>query len=107
METPTAASAGLDEGLRALSHDDRRTILYALADADGETPVPVDETSHLELDATPTELHHQHLPLLADQEFVSWNTDPLVVARGPRFHKVAPLLERLEPVLDGTATESV
>jgi len=107
METPTTASAGLDERLRALSHDDRRTILYALADADGETPVPVDETSRLELDATPTELHHQHLPLLAEQEFVSWNTDPLVVARGPRFYEVAPLLERLEPLLDGTATESL
>jgi len=101
METPTAVGSGLDERLRALSHDDRRTILYALADVDGETTVPVGESSHLELDATPAELHHRHLPMLAEQEFVSWNADSLVVARGRQFHEVVPLLDRLEPTLDG------
>jgi len=62
---------------------------------------PFPSASHLELDATPAELHHRHLPMLAEQEFVSWNADSLVVARGRQFHEVVPLLDRLEPTLDG------
>jgi hypothetical protein len=40
-------------------------------------------------------LHHAHLPMLAEMGFVTWETEPLVAARGPRFDEVAAVFEAL------------
>lgn len=40
-------------------------------------------------------LYHVHLPKLADYGFIEWERDAHVVAKGPRFDEMTPLLELL------------
>ena len=47
-------------------------------------------------DETLVRLHHVHLPKLADFGFVEWDRDAHVVARGPRFDEIRPVLELLD-----------
>ena len=42
------------------------------------------------------ELHHAHLPRLAEFGYVVWEESPLVVRRGPRIGEIEPLLELLD-----------
>lgn len=81
----------------ALSAEPRRQLVAALLDAsptqsvslpEGATnpAVPVDRNS------LRRELHHRHLPLLADLRYVRWETDPLAASRGPRFEEVGAVL---------------
>jgi hypothetical protein len=43
-----------------------------------------------------TELVHEHLPLMAAEGFVSWDREPLRVARGPNFEEIAVVIETLQ-----------
>ena len=46
-----------------------------------------------EVELLAIELHHKHLPKLAEAEFVDWDREANVVTRGPRFHEIEPLIE--------------
>ena len=49
-------------------------------------------------------VRHVHLPKLADHGFVEWDRDAHVVARGPRFDEIRPLLELLDGRRDDLPT---
>lgn len=82
------ASAHLDEVFEALAHSRRRYLLYCLTKASGSVTerselvaaLQVFEEEATEGDASPTresielDLHHTHLPKLADAGFVEYDT---------------------------------
>ncbi|MFB6079513.1 MAG: hypothetical protein ABEJ81_00700 [Haloferacaceae archaeon] len=88
----------LDRAFEMLCHPRRRRILTTFAEtdpgdgafapdafrADGEDP-----------DRVGTELHHVHLPKLADAGYVDWDRDAGRVRRGPTYDEVEPLLRAL------------
>ncbi|WP_217493337.1 transcriptional regulator [Haladaptatus sp. W1] len=79
--------------LDMLSSPHRRRILLAVLD---DNPRDEDEfTSDAtddELTALKTQLHHVHLPKLADKGYIEWNPDTETIRRGPNFDEIAPLL---------------
>ena len=84
----------------AISAEPRRQLVASLLDQpsaqsvslpDGATPA----MSSGDRDTLRRELHHCHLPLLADMGFIQWDTDPLVASRGPRFEDVAVVYKSL------------
>lgn len=92
----------LDERLRALAHDDRRTVLTALAEADPDADPSLVIGGHgpLDLSASRVELQHRHLPMLAEHGFVVWHQNTLEVVRGPAFHEIEPLIDHLSVFYD-------
>ncbi|ODR79415.1 hypothetical protein BG842_02490 [Haladaptatus sp. W1] len=92
MRNPTT-STSLDMSLDMLSSPHRRRILLAVLD---DNPRDEDEfTSDAtddELTALKTQLHHVHLPKLADKGYIEWNPDTETIRRGPNFDEIAPLL---------------
>lgn len=90
-----------DRVFTALSAEPRRQIVVSLRDAPAEGTVPLPESAvnpNVPVDAETLrrELHHQHLPLLAEMEVIEWRRDPLEAARGPRFELVAVVFEALQ-----------
>jgi len=90
----------------ALSAEPRRQLVVSLLDAEPSESVPLPESAvnpNVPPDAETLrrELHHHHLPKLADLEFVTWDRHPLVASRGPRFDEAAVVFEALH----STATE--
>jgi hypothetical protein len=49
----------------------------------------------LNSDVLRTELIHVHLPVLEENGFITWGTDPFVASRGPRFNEVAVVFDAL------------
>ncbi|WP_276272544.1 DUF7344 domain-containing protein [Haloarcula litorea] len=47
------------------------------------------------LDAELVELHHTHLPKLADADVIEWDRETGVVTRGPAFDEVEPFTRLL------------
>jgi len=92
----------MDQYITALSDVQRRRILVELLDRDLQTdggtlpPETVVEKTHEE-----AELYHNHLPWLADADFVRWNRNTNEVVEGPRFEEIEPLIE----LLDDNATQ--
>lgn len=96
----TASEFSLDAALRVLSGRYRRQLLGALlasGPAGSGEPVhpsdiyrPTDDPRAFEL-----EMHHTHLPQLADADYIEWDRDTDLVWRGPRFDDLRPLLEML------------
>ena len=87
----------LDELLDALSHPYRRRILDLLFN---QNPRDEAEFSANELaddadefDRLVLEIHHRHLPKLAEADFIDWDREADVITRGPRFEEIAPLIE--------------
>lgn len=87
----------LNRSLDAISHPYRRRILTRLHDRNpreessfttDSVADDIDDDDWLQL-----EIHHRHLPKLADLGFVDWDREENVVRRGPRFDEVAPLIE--------------
>ncbi len=67
-----------------------------MLDTEGAVPLPesaVNPNAPADPEALKVELYHRHLPMLADREFVEWDTGPLVAERGPRFEEVAAVFE--------------
>lgn len=97
IEHQNGKTATLDESLIALSHPHRRRILTLLYDQNPreEAEFSVDELADDAdaLDHLVLEIHHRHLPKLADAGFIDWDRDADVITRGPRFDKIAPLIE--------------
>ena len=73
-------------------------VSWEIAEAD-EVLLRRHLTSSREISEADEELlraHHVHLPKLDDYGFVEWDRETNVVARGPRFEEVRPLLELLD-----------
>lgn len=45
-----------------------------------------------EIESLKTQLHHTHLPKLADAGYIDWNPDTGAICRGPSIDEIAPLL---------------
>ncbi|QSX00107.1 hypothetical protein [Haloterrigena alkaliphila] len=85
---------------KALSAEPRRQLIVSLLNASPDESVPLPESAIMpnvppDPETLRMELHHTHLPLLTNRGFVTWDTDPLVAARGPRFDEVAVVFEAL------------
>lgn len=84
----------------AASAEPRRQLIVALLDRPQGHSVPLPESVAdpdipVDREVLRQELLHSHLPMLADMEFVKWDTDPFVAARGPRFDEIAVVFEAL------------
>ena len=83
----------LDRVFVALGHRHRRQILSRLVECsprDVEQLLPPDDGR--DRDRLTIELHHRHLPKLADGGFVEWDGEH-EVRRGPKFEAVASVIE--------------
>lgn len=90
-----------DEVFKAVTADPRRQLIIALMDAQPDETVPLPESAvNPNVPRKPStlrqELHHCHLPMLSDREFITWDCEPLVAGRGPRFGEVAVVFESLQ-----------
>lgn len=89
-----------DRVFEALSAEPRRQLVASLLDAAPDSDVPLPESAiNPDVPTDPErlrhELHHRHLPMLAEQDVIEWETEPLVATRGPRFDEVAAVMEAL------------
>lgn len=88
----------LGELFDALRHPSRRQILTRLNGRDpgddGELALE-SVAGDGEGDLEKITLIHSHLPKLADSGFINWDRERHVIARGPRFREIAPLIDLL------------
>jgi hypothetical protein len=89
-----------DRVFEAVSAEPRRRVLVSLMDAGAADAVPVPESAiDPNVPADPerlrVQLYHEHLPMLAEREFVEWKTEPLRASRGPRFDEVRVVFDAL------------
>jgi hypothetical protein len=82
---------------RTLASGTRRQLIGSLLEADPEQSLPLPEAANspeyrLDPDLLTMNLTHEHLPMMADGQFIEWEDDPFRVARGPRFEEVAEVL---------------
>lgn len=81
-----------DDVMRALSDDRRRRILIELRREEAVDPFSgVGDGREGAL-----RLHHEHLPLLADDDLITWDRDTGIVRRGENFETAEPVLAALE-----------
>ncbi|MFC7078324.1 hypothetical protein [Haloarcula halophila] len=89
-----------DSVFRALSSEPRRQIIVSLLDAPADQSVPLPESA-VNPNVPPNtetlrqQLHHAHLPMLAEMGFITWETEPFVAARGPQFEEAAVVFDAL------------
>lgn len=97
VETPP----GSDEQLQALSHVARRRLLVELMEQSSRATVPVDSFADGTVASVDrVDLRHRHLPKLQDMGVVRWDREAGVVARGPAFRDIEPLLTLLDDHAD-------
>jgi hypothetical protein len=89
-----------DTVFKSLSAEPRRQLIVSLVDASPGQPVPLPESAAmpnrpLDPAVLRAELYHVHLPMLAENGFITWETDPLVAFRGPQFDEVAVVFDAL------------
>ena len=89
-------STSLDTMFAVLSSSSRRRILLGVSD---HNPRDEDEfapdafaSEKDDLERAKTQLHHIHLPKLADNRYIEWNPDTETIRRGSNFDDIAPLL---------------
>jgi hypothetical protein len=46
------------------------------------------------------QLHHSHLPRLAEKGYIDWNPEAQTIRRGPNFDDIAPLLKLMDDHAD-------
>ncbi|WP_336327341.1 hypothetical protein [Halovenus sp. HT40] len=86
---------------KALSAEPRRQIIVSLLDTPPDESVPLPESAvnpNVPQDSKSLrrELHHVHLPMLSEMDFVVSKSEPLVASRGPQFDEAATVLETLQ-----------
>lgn len=81
-----------DAAYLALADECRREVLIELLDSEERPVSALLADGGSDQSKWRIELHHRHLPLLADEGYVTWDRDTDSVARGPRFDEVRPLV---------------
>lgn len=96
MSSPVTEKATLNELLEVLTHPYRRRILSHLFERNPRDEDEFDPAELASIDEDPEllelELHHGHLPRLAESAFVDWDREENLIRRGPRFDEIAPLI---------------
>ena len=87
-----------------LRHGIRRHILVELADHNPRTEAEFEAEAFVadagNPDSVNIELHHIHLPNLADAGFINWDAQTETITRGPRFSEIEPVLETFDDYQD-------
>lgn len=89
-----------DQFMYLLSAQPRRQIVVSLMEAPEGRQLSLPEAAitpavSVEAERDEIELHHRHLPLLADAGYVRWTAEPFRVQRGPRFDEPATVMRAL------------
>jgi DNA-binding transcriptional ArsR family regulator len=103
-----------ETALRLLAKQQRRQILRRMAETSGGTSVEelaihLGETDSTRsnggelLDSNAVQLHHVHLPMLADAGVLTYDTTQGVVGRGHAFQTVVSLLEVIDTHRENTS----
>lgn len=94
-----ALAQTVDECFDALSNRQRRRVLVALlhhnpqsADFQSSDDIVSGEAT----DELAIQMHHVHLPKLADMGFIEWDRTANSIRRGPAFEEIQPLLALLD-----------
>ena len=86
----------LDRTFDVLAHPARRRIVSRLADRSSGRgrPVSLDRvlSERSAAHAGRVELHHVHLPKLADVEVITWDPETGAIGRGAAFEEIAPFV---------------
>ncbi|WP_226011530.1 hypothetical protein [Halomicrobium salinisoli] len=98
-DRPSSNADRWNRVFHALSAALRREVIVALNDAPpdervslpGSIVCPPDRNE----EAIRAKLHHSHLPVLAERDYVEWEPDPLRAWRGPAFDEVNVVLQEL------------
>lgn len=88
----------LGGALRTLANPYRRQLLIALSreNQQGESLDPLKSiTGEPVTDDVETALAHNHIPMLEDHGYVTWDQDSNTIKRGPDWDEVATLIELL------------
>lgn len=94
-----------DDTYLALADGRRRAVLIALLE---ESTVPLDALTDAEGNPVGRiTLRNQHLPLLEQMGYVSWERAAERVARGPAFDEIRPLVTFHAATVGGSGTEAV
>ncbi|MDF9747902.1 DUF7344 domain-containing protein [Natrinema salsiterrestre] len=92
----------MDEFLRIVSNGQRRQTLLELhgrsVQADGGVTI-ADPTENC-TEESEIQLYHNHLPRLAEGDYIVWNQDTGEVRKRPKFDEIRPLLELLDSHAD-------
>ncbi|RLM63324.1 hypothetical protein [Halorubrum sp. Atlit-26R] len=99
-ENGKQVSESWDTVFKSLSVEPRRQLIVSLLDTPPDQSVPLPESAAmpnipLDPEELRVELYHIHLPILAENGFITWETDPLVASRGPRFNELAVVFDAL------------
>ena len=88
----------LDELFVALGHRQRRLILLGLLERSSievDRLLPTGDDGDADRERLAVEFHHSHLPKLDERGYVEWDGGERVY-RGPKFEKVADVIELLD-----------
>jgi len=104
---PTIDSASLNTMFDALRNPYRRRILLAISDHNPREITEFTQTKFASVNgdkADPEqlelELHHSHLPKLAEKGYIDWNPEAQTIRRGSNFDDIAPLLKLMDDHAD-------
>jgi hypothetical protein len=89
----------------ALGHSYRRAVVVAVAARPPDAhPIDPEDAVAAAFDDSPDTLgdvlYHVHLPKLAAAGYLDWDRDAALVAPGPRFHELEPLVDLLNRTPD-------
>lgn len=95
------AKSRWDRVFAAAAASPRRQIVASLLEAPPERELRLPEAANPPYDRRDpetlyNELVHEHLPLLADEGFATWQRDPLRVGRGPEFEEIGVVIDTLQ-----------
>lgn len=94
-----------DRVFAAASAESRRQIVATLLEAPPDRELDLPEAAStpytlMDPERLYNELVHEHLPMLAAEGFVTWDREPLRVARGPNFEEIAVVIESIQSNAD-------
>lgn len=100
LHEPEGIIGRWDRVFKALAAEPRRQLIAAIAGApEGEAVALPEAAMNPDVRSDPErlelELRHRHLPLLADADYVEWQSAPFRASRGSRFAEVEAVIEAL------------
>lgn len=94
------SDSGIDRIFDMLSVRHRRLILLSLKEGGVKTEADLLVRGMNDPEDVGVGLNHQHLPKLAEAEYIEWDRDTGEISRGPRFGEIEPLLTLIEQHAD-------